>query len=230
MLDFTPWDAFKSKFWTASKIVLEFAMKELGFEKLLGTPKEAFGFLKSVSVDASQRLFYRFFAETNNIDIPSFPLGGEENLEPILSFLPNAREGFAYDLRSDEITHGQTSDILAITTPVTLNDLLTGLEIRIKRKVEKMNPNLALYRHTIATLSVLSGHGTVDRTSFANVGGGISYWPRELDIEHTWALMEEIENATREMLLDPSPTHNQNSAARAAHFFAAGAVLAEKYR
>lgn len=205
-------------------------MKEFGFEKLLGTPKEAFGFLRSVTRDASQRLFYRVFAETNNINIPSFPLGGEENLEPILSFIPKAREGFAYDLRSDEVVKGQVKDILDITTPVSLNDLLEGLEVRLRKKVEKMNPSLALYRHTIATLAVLSVHGTVDRSVFPSVANGMSFWPKELDAEHTWSLMDEIEKTTRGMLLDPSPTHNQNSAARAAHFFAAGAVLAEKYR
>lgn len=205
-------------------------MKELGFEKLLGSPKEAFGFLKSVSADASQRLFYRVFCETNNINIPSFPLGGEENLDPILSFFPKAREGFAYDLRSDEITKGQVADILDLTRPVSLNELLTGLEIRLKARVEKMNPSLALYRHTIATLAVLSEKGTVDRKSFSNLAVGVSFWPKDLDVEHVWSLMEEIENATRDMILDPSPTHNQNSAVRAAHFFAAGALLAEKYR
>lgn len=205
-------------------------MKEIGFDKLLGTPKEAFGFLRTVSQDASQRLFYRVFAENNNIPIPSFPLGGEENLDVILSFFPKAREGFAYDLRSENLDKGQVSDVLDITTPTNLNDLLIGLEIRLRRKVEKMNPNLAVYRHTLATLYVLCKNGVVGRETYPNISAGTSYWPKDLDSEHVWNLMEEIENATRDMILDPVPPQNKNSVVRAAHFFAAGAVLAEKYK
>lgn len=207
-----------------------FDMKEIGFEKILGEPGEALFFLQTVSTDASHRLMYRVFAEDQNLSIKDTPVGGEDGLDKILSFMPIAKEGFTLNLRTEDVTFGQIRDLLDITTPTNLADMLTGLNIRIKMKVEKKNVSLALFRHTLATLSILSRARKVDSTVIKEGLSGISYWPPQLDPENVWRLLDEIEDTTRSMILDKDLIINKSSAIRATHFFVVGGQLAKSYR
>lgn len=205
-------------------------MKEVGYEKILGEPNEALVFLQRVSVDASHRLMYRVFAEDQNLPIKDTPVGGEDGLDKILSFMPIAKEGFTLNLRSEDVVSGQVRDLLDVTTPTSLVDMLTGLNIRLKTKVEKKNVSLALFRHTLATLSVLSKARKVDSSVIKEGLSGISYWPPHLDTENVWRLLDEIEDTTRNMILDKDLVINKSSAIRATHFFVVGGQLAKNYR
>lgn len=204
-------------------------MKETGFNSLLGEPKDALSFLSQVSSDASQRLSYRVFAESQNIPIKEIPVGGESGLENILSFLPLAKEGFTLNLKSNDVEYGQIRDLLDLTTPISLNELLSGLNIRIKAKVITKDSSLPLFRHTLSTLALLSRSQKVDSSVIKDGVFGVSYWP-QLDTEHIWTLLDEIEQTTRKMLLEKDLVINKESAMRATHFFIVGGYLARNFK
>lgn len=202
------------------------------FEKLTGEPKKALAFLSEVSFDAASRISSRIFIDEQNITIKSLPIGGEDGLESILSFMPLAKEGFNLNLRNEHVVKGQILDILEQTSIGSAMDLSADLGFSFRPHIIKEEPRLALFRHSMATILILCKIGTVDareiNTEQVISAHGVSHWPHRPSIEDFWVLLQEIEGATRKMILDKSPGVRKEEALRAAHFFAEGSKLARK--
>lgn len=202
------------------------------FEKFSGEPRSALLFLSEVSFDAASRISARIFIDEQNLAIKSLPVGGEKGLEPILSFMPLAKEGFNLNLRSEQVVKSQILDILAETSIPSISELTESLGYAFRPRVVKEEPSLALFRHTMTTILVLSKIGTVDakdlNTETLVSTHGVSHWPHKPSIEDLWVLLKEIESATRKMILEKTPGVRKEEALRAAHFFAEGSSLARK--
>lgn len=177
----------------------------------MGEGKSAMQFLASVSSEASSRISSRILEDERYI---SFPVGGEKGLlGPILSFMPTAKEGFNLSLRSEDVKKGEIKDLLRITV---MGDLEPQSEVHII----KNDPSLSVFRHTLITILSLSRVGVVDQIP------GISHWPHRPSKEDVWVLMNEIEDATEQLIWDREVSVSEEAALRAAHFFSEGSKIA----
>jgi hypothetical protein len=187
-------------------------------ERVMSNPEERYGNLLGVAREASHRLSSRLFIDDQNIPLVSLPLGGEDGLNSILSFMTWAKEGFSLDYKSEDLHVGDIKGFLKVTTPKTLvdfSDEFDRLGLKLKKYVVKEGGRVTVYKCTRITIDLLSGLGQYSDQS------GTSSWPYEPSFETVWHLLEEIDTATKEMLLDKSLQIKIDSQIRAAHFFTA---------
>lgn len=214
----------------------EFSELTSNQEGFVRSPESSFSFLYNVTHEASSRLSSRMWAERNNLPLKKMPWGGEEGLDPILSFLPVAKDGLALNLRSERVFKKQVRGLLSATTPQTLSsfsDLLEDFGARIKPHIVRVGPELSVYRHTFATISFLSKVGLMTTeepqigTPFDNADT-YSYWRINLTTDNIWDLMCEMEDATRKLILDYKFDLRRTSALKATHFFEVSSNLASQ--
>lgn len=187
-------------------------------ERFLTEPEKESAKLWELTREASHRLSSRVFIDDNNLPMVDLPLGGEDGLEQILSFVPKAKEGFALDLRSEGISILEEEGLLEYTVPITLLDYSHDLKeagIRLKRYLVKEGGRVAVFRYAFVTLVTLSNSQEYTDTS------GTSEWPYRPTREVVWNLLNEIEVATYEMIFKENLNIQKKSAVRAVHFFKA---------
>lgn len=195
---------------------------------------DASEFLSATTRDAAHRLSSRMMIEDHKIPLVSLPLGGEEGLDPILSFVPLARVGFTQDLKADSIIKQQIPDLLEMTKPTSYAIIfreIQDMNIDISPRITDKDPSLVIFRHTLSTIILLSSLKRVDLRKLDSENyklvGDESYWPYQPSVENVWDLLEEIEDSTNQMILGKEEISKRNSALRATHFFAAGNKLAK---
>lgn len=193
-------------------------------------PEQTLTFISEVFGDAQGRISSRIIIEDTNLVIKNLPLGGEDGLGSILGLMPMIKDGFALNLRNEDVPLHDTKRLLELTTPTSLSDILPELGFEFKRNIIKNDPSLSLYRHAMVVFAKLSA---LNRASSIDIGigvDGVSFWPHRPNIEDIWNLMCEIEISTRSSILDTKLAVGKNAEMRALHFFALGRLVAERLK
>lgn len=167
--------------------------------------RDDFQNISAVSHDACGRISSRIFIDEQGIPLKSLPVGGEEGVDEILDFVTHSKEGFALSLRSEEFSRGQEKDLIRITTP----EHITSFRPRLNDEKSR----LVLFKHSFAVLTKLSEMQRVATDI------GTSNWPYHPSYEAIWELLNEIEDSTRQMILERNPLVKMHSAIRTTHFF-----------
>lgn len=190
--------------------------------------EETLSEIADTCMEACGRIASRMIIDRVNIPLKSLPIGGEEGLDPVLSFVPVAKEGFALNYKSDDFSRNETLDIIGNTKPLTdLTRGVTSHNFMTGRKIADQNPRLSLFRHSIAVLAILSGTQKVSSDHLRLDMKGESHWPYHPSKEDFWRLLGEIEDTTETLILKDARVRDE-SAFRALHFFAAGKLLSQK--
>lgn len=200
-------------------------------ERLTSDPRKNLDHIKTTCLEAIGRIGGRLLIEQLGLPVVNLPIGGEEGLEPVLSFVSMAKEGFPLDLKSDQVYTDETADLLHTTSwqPSDLSQVLKDLNIGASRKLFDQNPRLFFYRHSFAVLAMLSGIRTVSSEQLKVKFNTESHWPHELSKENVWFLLDEIEGTTQSLILKNENYISHESASRALHFFAAGKLLSQSF-
>lgn len=191
------------------------------FANFAGDKEASIHFLFDVTYEASKRISARILIDEQDLPFKKFPVGGEDGLDPILAFVPLAKEGYTLDSRADDLMASEIKGMLELTVPANLGEIISGLGIIMRPRIITDDMRLAIFRHSLTTILVLSKAGTID------IEHSVSHWPPEPSNEDVWELLGEIGVATRKMILDSHAEIRKDAAARALHFFSAGSKLAK---
>jgi len=206
--------------------------------------REFFWEISQTSHEAATRGCSRILFENLNIPIrdEDLPIGGEEGLTGILNFMPEVKDGFHQNLKTDFLFSDEIEPILKKTPQFEMEAVWDELEAagigvpRTKLEVDRIGRGLFKFRWTLATFVYLSQKGRVNFNKLGYEGNDVinqtrreSFWHKSLTLKNILGLIEEIEQTTNLMIFTSSVDIKKDSVLKTAHFFAASYKLAEDF-
>ena len=210
----------------------------------VSTGRNEGAYLLEVTGNIRERILERLFLEAIGISVVQTPVGRQYGIAYVRDFWNQAREGFRWNLRMEDVTPWEGIDpgrLVSGTSPqqeVDLSVYKKAFGLPTKNSSVPVDPTKTpayyLFQHVVSTICFLSKRKIVsleelgvDRAGeLGYLGKQQTFWMQDVRPDVVWELMTEIETGMRYAIFSKGKVGEHRETMKAAHFFSAGEQLA----